>query len=177
MKIITRREWGARAPESITTVSWSKRDRYIQHYSSVTKYQTPREIQNYQMDTKGWPDIGYNFLCDYKGNLYEGRGFNWSGIHTVGYNTVGLACCFIGRDVDVTDEAKVSMRWLYDEMCRRKGATLKRYGHRDLDATTCPGDNLWRWVHAGLPIPETPEPLPPASKARLLGIPVALRFS
>lgn len=177
MDIISRQEWGARPAESVTYVPWSKRDRYIQHYSAATKYQTPRQIQNYHMDSKGWTDIGYNFLCDYEGNLYMGRGWTALGTHTVGYNTVGIACCFIGTNADVTDAAKEAMRWLYEEANRRKGATLKRYGHRDLDQTSCPGDNLWSWVHAGLPVAPKPEPLPPpASKAKLLGRPLILQF-
>lgn len=177
MHIVTRAEWGARSPRDTTYVPWSKRDRYIQHYSAASKYQSVRAIQNYHMDVRGWVDIGYNFLCDWEGTLYEGRGWTNLGTHTVGYNTSGIACCFIGTNADVTDNAKKAMRWLYLEANRRKGATLKKYGHRDLDQTSCPGDRLWNWVHSGMPIPAEPVPVPPpASKARLLGVPVMLRF-
>lgn len=34
------------------------------------------DVQNYHMDTKGWADIGYNFLVGEDGLAYEGRGWD-----------------------------------------------------------------------------------------------------
>lgn len=154
MEIVTRAEWGARPPTSVTPVPWSKRTEFIVHYSAASKTQTVKSIQNFHMDTNGWTDIGYNFLTDTKGQLYEGRGWDVLGTHTVGHNTSGIAICFIGTDADVTDAAKATIRALAEEADRLKGSPLKRWGHRDLDQTSCPGDDLWTWVHAGMPIEE-----------------------
>lgn len=113
------------------------------------------------MNGRGWTDIGYNFLVDYRGRLYEGRGWNRLGTHTVGFNTSGIAVCFIGFDDDVTEAAKAAIKWLAEEADRKFGK-LKRTGHRDHDATTCPGDTLYRWVHSGMgtTVPPTPAPGP-----------------
>jgi hypothetical protein len=172
MEIITRAGWGARPPESVVSVSWARRTKFIVHYSGASKHQTVRAIQNFHMDSRGWSDVGYNFLADYHGNLYIGRGWTALGTHTVGHNTSGIAVCFIGVNGDATDAARAAIRWLYEEACRRKGATLRRYGHRDLDQTSCPGDDLHQWVHAGMPLPEPAPPLPPPARlARLRGAP------
>ncbi|GLW63613.1 hypothetical protein Arub01_18570 [Actinomadura rubrobrunea] len=163
MDIISRAEWGARAPRSRTTTTWSKRTEFVVHYSEGPTSQTPRQIQDYHMDHNGWADIGYNFLVDVKGRIYEGRGWLTVGAHATGHNTSGIGVCFIGRDGDATDAAKKSIRWLYDEAVRRKGKSLAKKGHRDVTATSCPGDELYRWVKAGMPAPggSTPSPKPP----------------
>lgn len=163
MKIITRAEWGARAPREIHTVDRSLRRYTITHHSGANEKQTVRSIQNYQMDTRGWSDIGYNFLVDVAGRAYEGRGWNRLGTHTVGFNTSGIAICMIGENQDVTEAAKDAIRWLADEADRRMGRKLKRTGHRDHDNTDCPGNNLYRWVHSGMP--DGPgSPIPPAER-------------
>jgi len=45
----------------------------------------------------GWADIGYNFLVDEDGNVYEGRGWDTVGAHTYGYNRVSIGIGFIGE--------------------------------------------------------------------------------
>ena len=42
----------------------------------------------YHTVTQGWGDIGYNFLVDWHGNVYEGRcgGANVVGGHLLQYN-------------------------------------------------------------------------------------------
>ncbi|MBX6382011.1 MAG: N-acetylmuramoyl-L-alanine amidase [Microbispora sp.] len=151
MDIISRKEWGARAPRNRQTTTWSRRTEFIVHYSEGPTTQTPRQIQNHHMDSNRWADIGYNFLVDVKGRIYEGRGWLVVGAHAPNHNTSGIGVCFIGRDGDATDAAKKAIRWLYDEACRRKGGTLAKRGHRDVTATSCPGDQLYAWVRAGMP--------------------------
>ena len=166
MQIISRESWGARKARSVEHVAWSRRTRVDVHYSAGPATQTPRIIQDFHMDSRGWGDVGYNFLVDQKGRIYEGRGWTVLGAHIAGHNTQGIGVCFIGRDGDVTDAAKRAIRWLYDEACRRAGRKLSRGGHRDLGATSCPGDTLYRWVHAGMPVDEqapTPKPSKPAT--------------
>jgi len=45
----------------------------------------------------GWNDIAYSFLVCEDGRVYEGRGWNVEGAHTLGYNTIALGICFIGE--------------------------------------------------------------------------------
>lgn len=159
--IISRSGWGARAPRNRTGTTWSARTGFTVHYSAGPPTQTPRQIQNFHMDGQGWADVGYNFLVDRSGNVYEGRGWLTVGAHAAPHNTSHIGVCFIGRDGDATPEAKAAIRWLYDEANRRAGRTLARTWHGGLsgNSTACPGADLREWVRAGMP---TDGALPPA---------------
>ncbi|MFC6880139.1 MULTISPECIES: N-acetylmuramoyl-L-alanine amidase [Actinomadura] len=151
MDIISRAEWGARAPRSRSTTDWSSRTEYVVHYSEGPTDQSVRSIQAFHMDTRGWADIGYNFLVDVHGRIYEGRGWLVVGAHAPDHNTSGIGVCMIGQDGDATPAAKNAIRRLYDEAGRRAGRSLRKLGHRDVYATSCPGDQLYAWVRAGMP--------------------------
>ncbi|GAA3744004.1 peptidoglycan hydrolase-like protein with peptidoglycan-binding domain [Spinactinospora alkalitolerans] len=151
VNIITRSEWGARAPRDRSTTSWSARTEFVVHYSEGPPTQSVRSIQDFHMDSNGWSDIGYNLLVDREGRAYEGRGWLVVGAHATGHNTSGVGVCFIGRDGDATPAAKKAIRTLYDEANRLAGRTLARRGHRDVNSTDCPGDDLYAWVRAGMP--------------------------
>lgn len=139
-----RSSWGARTPRSRSTTTWAARQEVTLHYSAGPESQTPRQIQNYHMDSQGWADIGYNFLVDRNGVAYEGRGWLVVGAHAAPRNTQGIGICYIGRD-NMTDAAKRTVIALYDEANRRAGKTLARRGHRDINSTSCPGTNNFNW--------------------------------
>lgn len=170
MEIISREAWGARPPEDPpVTVAMSRRTAFTTHYSGAVKTQTVRAIQDFHMRTRGWSDIGYNFLVDYLGRIYEGRGWTAVGAHAKGHNTESIGVCFIGKDGDATPPAKRAIRWLADEANRRAGKTLRRNGHRDVGVTSCPGNDLYAWVRAGMPVTSpAPTPRPPSSPAGLV---------
>jgi len=165
MDIVTRSEWGARKPDPrpFPTTSWANRTGFVVHYSAADDDQTVRSIQNYQMDTRGWRDIGYNFLVDKHGKLYEGAQGTWLaiGVHVANHNTANMGVCAIGKDSQITDAHKRAIRELYDECNRRAGKTLAKRYHSGMAgaSTSCPGDNLRAWVQKGMPMPG-PVPLP-----------------
>lgn len=162
--IVSRADWGAVPPRTRSTVGWGTRTHFAVHYSAGSPKDTVRSIQAFHMRSvpnggRGWSDIGYNFLVDVHGTIYEGRGWETVGAHAAGWNRVSLGVCFIGRDGDATPAARRSIRALYNEACRRAGRELRTIGHRDVNPTTCPGDSLYRWVRAGMPITgATPAP-------------------
>jgi len=166
LKIITRAEWGARPPRERELTSWPHRTEFVVHHSEGPVDQTPRSIQDFHMTPRprgrGWDDIGYNFLVDHLGRVYEGRGWLVIGAHATGHNTSGIGVCVIGRDgPDITAAARQAVRELYDLACRKAGRTLAKRGHSDVGESDCPGDTLRAWVHAGMPAPGAhPAPSP-----------------
>jgi len=160
VNIISRADWGARAPRDRTLTTWAQRTEVIVHHSEGPVTQSVRSIQDFHMDDRGWDDIGYNFLVDHLGRAYEGRGWLTVGAHAVGHNTSGIGVCVIGSDgPDITAAALATVRELYDEACRRAGRTLPARGHGDVNPTDCPGDVLRAWVHAGMPATTKGDPL------------------
>lgn len=153
MNVITRAQWGARETGlTVVRTAWSNRWGFMVHYSAANKYQTVRAIQDYHIG-KGYGDIGYNFLVDYKGNIYEGRKYTWDaqGAHAINYNTSHIGVCFVGTDADVTDAAKRALRTVYDEMNRRGGRAYAKDWHGKYRATSCPGPTLTNWCRDGMP--------------------------
>lgn len=57
-----------------------------------------RAVWEYQAKTLGWGDIGYNYLVDQTGKVYEGRahGDNVVGGHTYEYNKGSMAVALLG---------------------------------------------------------------------------------
>lgn len=62
-----------------------------------------RAYWNYHVNSNGWADIGYNWLTDPNGVLYQGRAFKYAttynikGAHNTGLNSHTLGFCIIGN--------------------------------------------------------------------------------
>ena len=100
---------------------------------------------------KGWDGIGYNWLVDETGTIFEGRGWASRGAATKGWNSRSVSVCFTGYgfrrpNANVLESIQTIVHeaegWfdkgLWVETHRRKGST------------TCPGDWLGNWVEAGM---------------------------
>ena len=59
-----------------------------------------RSIQTYHVRSNGWNDIGYNFLVDAYGRIFEGRAGGIDrpviGAHTGGFNTGSVGIAVLG---------------------------------------------------------------------------------
>ncbi|MFE4514411.1 peptidoglycan-binding protein [Kitasatospora sp. NPDC056783] len=159
VNVISRAQWGARPWNgSVNAVSLSERTEFFVHYDGAsavnrTGNAVPRAIEAEHL-ANGWSGIGYHFVVDQAGNIYEGRGWGLQGAHCPGHNRSGLGVQIaIGGDQAPTDAALRAARALYDEACARTGRTLAKRGHRDGFATLCPGGRLYAWVQSGMPAP------------------------
>lgn len=158
MKIVTRAGWNARDPKNVNAVPWSVRTEFFVHHTDGPTTQTIRSIQDFHMGPqRGWSDVGYNFLVRDDGTIYEGRGWLVVGAHCPDHNRTGISASYIGKNAP-TEAALRSIRWLYDEACRRAGRKLRKLGHGDRFATECPGPKLQAWVDAGMPVGDVEKP-------------------
>jgi hypothetical protein len=170
MAYITRAEWGARPPKSRVTIGASQG--MFTHYTAGPRAANRaagvaqvRGIQRFHQDTRGWADVGYSFLVDDEGNIYEGRGWGVAGGHTEGWNSKSHAVCAILNDGQQPTPAMLdALRFVHDEHDRKYGRGFHR-SHRDVNSTSCPGDILHRWMQAGMPVGSTPTPPPPGPPA------------
>jgi len=147
MKIVSRAEWKARPAKSKSRLHPDRVSKFILHHTTGTYggTETVRNIQRFHQDTRGWADIGYNFLVSPRGKVYEGRGWEWRGAHARGHNSDSVGVAYIGDGKKgIPDAAKTSILNLLQEAQERFGA-LDRMAHRDVGSTTCPGDGLYAW--------------------------------
>lgn len=168
--IYSRAQWGA---------DESMRDKSSLHYFEVhagfvhhtvnandyTRAEVPailRSIYAYHTQSKGWSDVGYNYLVDRFGRIWEGRygGVDRPvvGAHTLGYNDNAFAMSAIGNyDIKKPSPAmiqaygalfawKLSLHGV-DASSTSQWVTSKYFkainGHRDAGPTACPGKYLY----------------------------------
>lgn len=171
MQLITRGEWGALSPRSSPTRLSSAKRIFI-HYTGMDAdeqadhancFARVRGIQRYHLFTKKWNDIAYSFIPCKHGFVFEGRGL---GIHTAATGPCNFdshAICFLGDDSegrdDATDLGRKAIAEMVERIERVYGAQTV-HGHRNCMTTACPGDELYSWLRAGLPLPKPPPPEP-----------------
>ncbi|CAL1536979.1 unnamed protein product, partial [Lymnaea stagnalis] len=90
---ISRSQWGAKPATSTSYMTNPVSYAFIHHsagpecHDRASCTEKIRQLQNYHMDTHGWPDIGYNFLIGGDGSLFEGRGWDKVGWTRQGHGT------------------------------------------------------------------------------------------
>lgn len=177
-KVITRRGWGAderlRAHNgaACTRPKYTRTVRvaFVHHTADSNRYtrrQAPalvRSIYAYHVKSNGWCDVGYSFIVDKFGQIYEGRygGMNLPvlGAHTAKFNSDSFGVSLLGNYETaqpgnaIQDAAARVIAWKLDGNYRapRGQATLNGHrfdvvsGHRDTKPTACPG----RYVYGKL---------------------------
>ncbi|WP_454860083.1 N-acetylmuramoyl-L-alanine amidase [Promicromonospora soli] len=142
--IITREEWGAapRCLEPGTGPTWFPAEgglkaAAVHHtvnpndYSTVAEaMQAIRNDQAYHQQTHGWCDIGYNFLVDKWGNIYEGADGSIEepiiGAHTGGFNTGTVGVAMLGTYTTQAGVAPTTSQ--QDGVAKIIGHRLSQYG-------------------------------------------------
>ena len=131
------------------------------NFATVVEY-----IWDLHVNTNGWDDIGYNWLIDPNGILYEGRPDNFQGAHfsCINENTVGI--CVIG-DYSLVQPSEAALSTLVEVLAFEAtehaiDVSTQSYhvtgdfildnvaGHRDssgsghaCSSTVCPGDSFY----------------------------------
>ena len=132
-RIVTRAEWGADESLGTKRRSFATVKKVIVHHTAVNEPDPVtqiRGIQRYHTQSNGWDDIGYNFLIDRAGTVYEGRwareyadgeahtgqdaeGRGVIGAHASGFNTGSVGIAMLGTyssdGVTITDAAMSSL--------------------------------------------------------------------
>ncbi|MDQ8704201.1 FG-GAP-like repeat-containing protein [Streptomyces sp. LHD-70] len=106
--IIERAAWGADESKVKDPVEYIDKVQavFVHHtvgannYSCAESPSLVRGIMAYHVDVEGWNDLGYNFLVDKCGQIFEGRGggvdLPVKAAHTYGYNSYSTGIAFLG---------------------------------------------------------------------------------
>jgi len=176
-EIVPRNDWGCpdgqNSPRRLPT--YAPVTHIIIHQSETPNHTDPyqdwagwvRSVWNYHANCLGWGDVGYNYLIDPAGNIYEGRagGDDVIGIHDT-HNRSSMGIGFLGcygncddprlsvahPSPAMLDSATDLFAWKLNEneIDPHSQATYDYLpnipviaGGRDVTWTTSPGDNLY----------------------------------
>jgi len=200
-EILGREAWWGNLPAEELEPDYTPKQISITHaavHHTVTANRPPdppqvmRQIWDWHVNDNGWLDIGYNFLIDHEGTIYQGRYNPWlantdvRGAHAGNANSQSTGLALLGQfepgaSPDVGDPASLALDALVKMISWRfgqndinpmgsavipvnPGGTRNLptiFGHRDVSATACPGDNLytllpgiWTEVEIGEPVVE-----------------------
>jgi N-acetylmuramoyl-L-alanine amidase CwlA len=114
------------------------------HHTASTAKETVEQIHNFHINNNGWAGIGYHFYIRKDGTIYRGRPEEYIGAHCENYNSVSLGICCEGNfEIEKpTDNQLKSLSELLQHL-KQKYGNVQVVGHRDLNATACPGKNLY----------------------------------
>ncbi len=183
--IISRASWGADekirrgAPSYALALGFA----VVHHTAGSNKYTASqsaaivRGIEAYHVKANGWNDIGYNFLVDRYGQVFEGRfggvDKNVIGAHAEGFNTGSVGVAVLGTYADAAPSVAAQtalanlLAWRLDLAHVDPLGTVTwpsggnpRFlpgtpvflraisGHRDTGFTSCPGSALYARLRA-----------------------------
>ena len=171
-QVYSRAQWGADESKRDGAPSYFEvHGGFVHHTVNANDYKRKdvpaiiRSIYAYHTQSRGWSDIGYNFLVDRFGRIWEGRygGVDRAvvGAHTRNYNSYSFAMSAIGNFELVQPSAQLVqayaalMAWKLSLHGVSAASTIQRIGskdfqaingHRDAASTACPGKYLYAQV-------------------------------
>ncbi|MBL8251442.1 MAG: N-acetylmuramoyl-L-alanine amidase [Candidatus Competibacter sp.] len=145
--IIPRSEWGAEPPDARLQNEAGREifNTVVIHHSAMRFDEGPRAIQDAHMRQRGFLDIGYHFVIDGWGRIYEGRSLAVHGAHVREHNAGTLGIVLTGNYEESEPGAAplARLKWLIRALMRQYPITHLA-GHQDFlpGQTLCPGKNL-----------------------------------
>lgn len=114
------------------------------HHTASTAKETVEQIHNFHINNNGWAGIGYHFYIRKDGTIYKGRDEKYAGAHCENYNSVSLGICCEGNfEIEKPTEKQIQSVTDLVKYLRKKYGNFKLVGHKDLNATACPGQYLY----------------------------------
>jgi len=133
--IVSRRDWGADESIRLSQRAYAPIRKLVVHHSASSNGPSDpaavvRSIHRFHTVTRGFSDVGYNYLIDHRGTIYEGRyarrygneprsgedrkGWGVVGAHAKGTNAGTCGICLLGDFTDrlPTEAALASLRAL-----------------------------------------------------------------
>lgn len=129
--------------EHYTTRHLNQIDKIIIHHSGTTSG-SPESYARHHVETRGWPGIGYHYVIQKDGTIYQTNRWETVSYHTSGQNTGSIGVCLTGNyntqqppQAQMNAAAKL-VRYLRNNI--QQGLMLNQ--HRQYQQTSCPGANL-----------------------------------
>lgn len=119
--------------------------------SKSTTAERIEKIRKYHTGEKRWGDIGYHYIVDRAGRVWEGRPIQYQGAHVSKNNENNVGILVLGN-FEKQSPSSDQLKGLYSTVDALAGkykvkTSLVR-SHREINPTTCPGKNLQNKMNA-----------------------------
>jgi hypothetical protein len=157
-------DWSAQPPRQAIDILNQRPNKILIHHTAGPNsgdfsrdhaFALARSIQQSHFN-RGWRDSGHHFLISRGGYIMAGRHHSITALDNGGRHVIGAHCdgqneVAVGIESEGTYISAAPTDALYNKlvnlcayMCKQYGLTPSRiFGHRDFDATECPGDRLY----------------------------------
>jgi len=155
--VIPRREWTAAGPILPLLNPMNGVDRITIHHSAVisdglrSKPDTARMLESIRRGhiSQQWADIGYHYIIDPQGRVWEGRPVKYQGAHVKENNEHNLGIMCLGNfEIErPTGDALASLDGFVADRMRAYRVPINRvFTHQEIRKTECPGRNLQNYM-------------------------------
>ena len=152
--VLSRDRWTRRGPRKNHVSAMNGVSRITVHHEGWKPvYFTSREatadrlerIRNSHVNHHGWGDIGYHFIIDRAGRIWQGRPVQYQGAHVRNHNEHNIGVMLLGNF-----EKQRPAQAQLDSLARALRALMAKYNvphnhihtHQELVPTSCPGKHL-----------------------------------
>jgi hypothetical protein len=158
--LMTRAAWNSQPPILSRMHPMNGINRITVHHSAIPNGNLRSQgdvarmlngIRNEHMNRKGEPfgDIGYHFIVDPAGRVWEGRATNLQGAHVSKNNEHNLGIMVLGnfQNQTPTSSATATLDSFIKYQMQRYNISVNRvYTHQEIGKSACPGRNLQRFM-------------------------------
>jgi len=158
MDLVRRSEWTDASPCVWRLRGTEEYDRLTVHHGGSLNVHTDRHAVVHDLEgvltahrERNFGDIGYHFIIDHGGRIWEGRSLSYEGAHVSGQNRRNIGVMLLGNfeSQRPSEKQQAALGQLVMVLRGRYGIKRHRvYGHRDLGHSVCPGRHLYRRVVA-----------------------------
>ena len=154
LSVIPRQRWASRGAVPGRVNRMGAINRITVHHEGWTPvwfddYQkTAKRIEHdrhVHVDNRGWGDIGYHYIIDRAGRVWEGRSLHYQGAHVADNNEHNIGVVCLGN-FDKQQPSRQQLQSLIDTLRalrQQHNVPVHRiHTHQELNPTRCPGAHL-----------------------------------
>lgn len=154
--VISRSTWTRATPKTWDTNPMNGIKRITVHHDGMSPFtstsqsaaaQRLESIRGSHVSSRGWADIGYHFVVDPGGRVWEARPVALQGAHVKYNNEHNLGIMVMGNydKQTPTNAASTTLDDFVGAMMRQYRVPVSRvYTHQEIRPTACPGKSLQR---------------------------------
>lgn len=106
-------------------------------------------VRQSHVGSRGWADIGYHYVIDPAGRVWEGRSVRFQGAHVKDNNENNVGVMVMGNfdEQRPTPQAMAALDRFVAGSARQYGVPVNRIlTHQEINPTACPGRNLQAYM-------------------------------